>query len=144
MNKHRVSLQLIFIYTKLFGVFSYLCDIASQWIDGVLFQVNFTVSQVDSWTQSVIIFSVPESRVGWIYLLTCRILSWFPNVSVDYHVRKEPWNCHLPYFSHLRQIVIKVGTAESTFIIHVKAALVVIFYIFSCNSLLGLVKKSYK
>lgn len=110
MNTHRVSLQLIFIYTKLFRVLNYLCDIASQGIDGILVHVNLTMCQVGSWTRSAIIFSILESRVGCIYLLTCRILSWFPNIFVDYQVRKDLWNCHLPYFSHLRQIVIKVVT----------------------------------
>ena len=64
INKHRANLQLIFTYTKLFGVFNYFCDFATQGIDVVLVQVNFRVNQVDPGTHFIIIFSVPEWRVG--------------------------------------------------------------------------------
>lgn len=64
MHKHEAILKLNFMYTQLFGMSDHLCEYGSQGIDGVLVQVNLKVSQVNPWIHSVIIFSVPECRVG--------------------------------------------------------------------------------
>lgn len=61
---HKDSLKLIFMCTKLFGMFNYLHDYDSQAIEGVLVQNNFKVTQVDPWVHPIVISFGPQWRVG--------------------------------------------------------------------------------
>lgn len=59
-KKHKGSLQLIFMYIKLFRVFNYFCNFSNKGIDEVLVQVNLKENQVNPRTDSVVNFVCPK------------------------------------------------------------------------------------
>lgn len=60
INKHRSSLQFIFMYIKLFRVFNYFCNFSNKGIGEVLVQVNLKENQINPWTDSVVNFVCPR------------------------------------------------------------------------------------